>query len=172
MVLRSSLLREARSQISNFRPQIFRSDVASKLARLHFGAWPGSVPSCARAVSFPSAGRRSYLRLARGAGRRCCGRHSHPPNPGRAKTRPLPRRRRRDAVFEGPFGRSPDRTKLAEPSSGGAVQFHLSLKQWLHVQPLSLLRAQGLTRLIHPIVVCAFGEQESAPSSTASPPFS
>jgi len=24
---------------------------------------------------------------------------------------------------------------LAEPSSSGTVRFHLSLKQWLHVQP-------------------------------------
>ena len=44
-------------------------------------------------------------------------------------------RRWRDAMFEGPFGRSPGRTKLAEPSSSGTVRFHLSLKQWLHVQP-------------------------------------
>jgi hypothetical protein len=29
--------------------------------------------------------------------------HSHPPHPGRAKTRPFPRRRWRDALFEGPF---------------------------------------------------------------------
>jgi hypothetical protein len=32
------------------------------------------------------------------------------------------------------------------------------LKQWLHVQPLTLSRARGPTRLIHPILVCAFGE--------------
>ena len=38
-------------------------------------------------------------------------------------------------MSEGPFGRSPGRTKLAEPSSSGTVRFHLSLKQWLHVQP-------------------------------------
>ena len=38
-------------------------------------------------------------------------------------------------MSEGPFGRSPGRSKLAEPSSGGIVRFHLSLKQWLHVQP-------------------------------------
>ena len=44
-------------------------------------------------------------------------------------------RRWRDAMFEGPFGRSPEWIKLAEPSSSGTVRFHLSLKQWLHVQP-------------------------------------
>jgi len=60
---------------------------------------------------------------------------THPPNPGRAKTRPFPRWRWRDAMFEGPFGRSPEWIKLAEPSSSGTVRFHLSLKQWLHVQP-------------------------------------
>ena len=48
---------------------------------------------------------------------------------------------------------------FAEPSSGGAVRFHPSLKQWLHIQPLTLSRAQGLTRLIHPILVCAFGSK-------------
>src|SRR5688572_23404798 len=41
----------------------------------------------------------------------------------------------RNAMSEGPFGRSPGRTKLAEPSSSGTGRFHLSLKQWLHVQP-------------------------------------
>jgi hypothetical protein len=41
----------------------------------------------------------------------------------------------RDAMSEGPFGRSPGRTKLAEPSSSGTVRFHVSLKQWLDVQP-------------------------------------
>jgi hypothetical protein len=38
-------------------------------------------------------------------------------------------------MSEGPFGRSPGRTKLAEPSSSGAVRFYVSLKQWLPVQP-------------------------------------
>ena len=32
-------------------------------------------------------------------------------------------------------GLSTSATKLAEPSSSGTVRFHLSLKQWLHVQP-------------------------------------
>ena len=32
-------------------------------------------------------------------------------------------------------GLSTSDTKLAEPSSSGTVRFHLSLKQWLHVQP-------------------------------------
>lgn len=32
----------------------------------------------------------------------------------------------RDALFEGPFGRSPERTKLAEPSSDRAMRFHLA----------------------------------------------
>ena len=70
-------------------------------------------------------------------------------------------RRWRDAMSEGPFGRSPGRTKLAEPSSSGTVRFHLSLKQWLHVQPP---RAQGLTRLIHSFLGCALGEQRKLPS--------
>ena len=51
------------------------------------------------------------------------------PTPGRAKTRPFPRWRWRDAVFEGPFGRSPGRTKLAEPSRDRVMRFHPSPEQ-------------------------------------------
>ena len=58
-----------------------------------------------------------------------CGRHSHPPNPGRAKTRPFPRWRWRDAVFEDPFGRSHGWIKFAEPRSDTALQFYPSLEQ-------------------------------------------
>jgi hypothetical protein len=35
----------------------------------------------------------------------------------------------RDAVFEGPFGRSPGRIKFGEPSSGRAVRLHSSPEQ-------------------------------------------
>ena len=35
----------------------------------------------------------------------------------------------RDALFEGPFGQSPGRTKFAEPSSYRAVRFHPSLSK-------------------------------------------
>ena len=34
------------------------------------------------------------------------------------------RKRWRDAVFEGPFGRSPGRNEFAEPSNDKAVRFH------------------------------------------------
>jgi len=80
---------------------------------------PGSVQTCEpSAIRLPGTRRvpeerRSHrfyapemaygreLRLARGAGRCHCGRC----------------KRWRDAMFEGPFGRSPGRTKFAEPSS-------------------------------------------------------
>jgi hypothetical protein len=41
-------------------------------------------------------------------------------------TRPFPRRRWRDAVFEGPFGRSPGRSKFAEPSSERVLRFTIA----------------------------------------------
>jgi hypothetical protein len=40
------------------------------------------------------------------------------------ETRPFPRWRWRDAVCEDPFGRSPGRIKLAEPSSDRAMRSH------------------------------------------------
>jgi hypothetical protein len=46
----------------------------------------------------------NHLRLATGAWQSCCGRHSHPPRPLGAPRRALfPRRRWRDALFEGPL---------------------------------------------------------------------
>ena len=92
----------------------------SKLAALH-KEQPGSVLTCARTLFlFSPVGR------------------WEPPASCEKCTAPLLRSlfgRWRDAMSEGPFGRSPGRTKLAEPSSSGTVRFHLSLKQWLHVQP-------------------------------------
>jgi len=58
-------------------------------------------------------------------------------------------RRWRDALFEGPFGQSPGRTKLRSQLQH-AVQFHRSLMQWFHVQPLALSRTQGPTRPLPP----------------------
>jgi hypothetical protein len=45
-----------------------------------------------------------------------------PANPGRAKTRPFPRRRWR-ALFEGPFGQSPGRNKLRSQAARGPCGF-------------------------------------------------
>jgi len=65
-------------------------------------------------------------------------------------------RRWRDAMFEGPSGRSRGRTKFAEPSNGRAVRF---IQRWSKKAAIHFLcpflvcrlpRAQGLTRLIHP----------------------
>ena len=69
------------------------------------------------------------LRLARGAARCHSDRHSHPPNPGRGKTRPFPRWRWRDAVFEDRFGQSPGSIKFAEPRSDTALPFYPSREQ-------------------------------------------
>ena len=43
-----------------------------------------SVQTCARAFLFSIGWTWKHVRLARGARRRCCGRHSHPPSPGRS----------------------------------------------------------------------------------------
>jgi len=65
---------------------------SSKLACSSHTEQPGSVQTCARTLFlFIGLDAGSHLRLARGARRHCCGRHSHPPNPGRAKTRPFSR---------------------------------------------------------------------------------
>ena len=53
-------------------------------------------------------------------------------------------RRWRDALFVGPFGQSPGRTKLRSQQQR-AVRFHRSQVQWFHVQPLALSRTQGPT---------------------------
>ena len=45
------------------------------------------------------------------------------------------------AVFEGPFGRSPERSKLAEPNCDRAMRFHPALEQRRH-PPAILPRAQ------------------------------
>ena len=85
-------------------------------------------------------------------------------------------RRWRDAMFEGPLGQSPGRTKFAEPSNDRAVRFIQcwSKKGAIHfLCPLlvcRLPRAQGLTRLIHPILACAFGEQRKSTSPYAPHP--
>jgi hypothetical protein len=42
-------------------------------------------------------------------------------------------------------GLSTSAPKLTEPSSSGAVRFHLSLKQWLHVQPPPFREHKRLT---------------------------
>ena len=81
---------------------------------------PGLVQTCAHADSFSSG----WTVVAT-----CDLREVH------GATAAVVFRRWRDAMFEGPFGRSPEWIKLAEPSSSGTVRFHLSLKQWLHVQP-------------------------------------
>ena len=99
---------------------------------------------------------------------------------------PIASWRWRDAVFEDRFGQSPGSIKFAEPRSDTALRFYPSREQqWpIHlrhqvggakqqrhraVSPLAeavvtrptstLPRAQGLTRLIHPFLACAFGEQ-------------
>src|SRR6476469_579917 len=87
-----------------------------------------------------SASAGGLLRLARGAGPCRCGRHSHPPNPGHAKTRPFPRWRWRDALFEGPFGRSPGWTKLqSQPARGPCGFTHRRSRTTIHlVAPFNL----------------------------------
>ena len=115
---------------------------------------PGLVQTCARAVLFSIGWTWNHLRLARGARRRCCGRSLS-----------MARRTVRRSV------RTKSRTdRVAEPSSDGAVRFHPSLEQRLHIQPFTLSRAQGLTRLIHPILVCALGEQERPQASSPALP--
>src|SRR6478752_4941956 len=47
-------------------------------------------------------------------------------------TRPFPSWRWRDAMFEGPFGRSPGRIKFAEPSNDRAVRF---IQRWSRRRP-------------------------------------
>ena len=85
-------------------------------------------------------------------------------------------RRWRDAMFEGPSGRSRGRTKFAEPSNDRAVRF---IQRWSKKAAIYFLcpflvcrlpRAQGLTRLIHPILACAFGEQRKSTSPYAPHP--
>jgi hypothetical protein len=80
-----------------------------------------------------------------------CGRHSHPPNPRRAETRPLPRRRWRDALFEGPF-----------QSSFQACLYVLSYG-WARWLPTARLDEHRLSKNTIDLV-CAFGEQRKLPS--------
>ena len=89
-----------------------------------------------------------------------CGRHSHPPSPGRVFfTRPstdchaivypghasCPGRWR--ALSEVPFGRSPGRNKLRSQAAGQDMQFYASLERRQPPPPC-------------PLLVCALGEQE------------
>jgi hypothetical protein len=97
---------------------------------------------------------------------------AHPPNPGRSFfihpthrlrcnrlpwTRPFPRWRWRDATFEGPFGRSPGRTKFAEPSNDRAVRF---IQRWSKRRPSTFCA---------PFLVCALSEQRRPVGRAISP---
>jgi len=55
-------------------------------------------------------------------------------------------RRWRDAMFEGPSGRSRGRTKFAEPSNARAVRF---IQRWSR---------KGAIHFLCPFLACAFGE--------------
>ena len=93
-----------------------------------------SQPAQLRATPFhPSTQPIALLSFARGAGPSRCG------------------RRWRDALFEGPFGRSPGRTKLRSQAATGPCGFtHRRSRRRPSSPSVPLPRAQGLTRLIHP----------------------
>src|SRR6478672_1858688 len=59
-------------------------------------------------------------------------------------------------MFVGPFGRSPGRTKFAEPSNDRAVR-------------LSSAGAEATIHFLCPFLVCAFGEQERPTALVALP---
>jgi hypothetical protein len=82
-----------------------------------------------------------------------CGRYSHPPALG-APGRALFPGRWRDAVFEGPFRRSPGWTEFAEPSSDRALR-------------LLIAGAEAIIHLQSPLLVCASGEHERPTASTS-----
>jgi len=133
-------------------PKLTHSTLAILFTRaLHPGGdgrrsiW-GSVPISfqARLLVAPKRWIGLRLRLARGAARCHSDRHSNPPNPGRSffthpthrlrcnrlpGTRPFPRWRWRDAVFEDRFGQSPGSIKFAEPRSDNALRFYPSREQ-------------------------------------------
>jgi len=67
-------------------------------------------------------------------------------------------KRWRDAMFEGPFGRSPGRTKFAEPSNDRAVRF---IQRW---------SKKAAIHFLCPFLACASGEQRRSTSPYA-PPF-
>ena len=57
-------------------------------------------------------------------------------------------------MFEGPFGRSPGRTKFAEPSNDRAVRF---IQRW---------SKKAAIHFLCPFLACAFGEQGDQPART------